>query len=311
MTGVILNKKSLILLRKKFSSNPYLIEVVKGSAIGLLVKMGAATSLFFMNLIAAQKLGPYEAGLFFLSITLVMFFSSIGRVGLDNALLRFVASEYSRGNLRGLVAVYRKSLLWAFFVSVLIAMLLALLNHTISVYVFTQPGFEPVFLVFICAIPLLSVYMLNSQALLGLRYVTKGLSVQNLILPLLVLSGFLIFDYATAMAGAFLYLFFSIAVCILSFYWLKGVVGTFGSIANFSSDVLWSSCKQLWLVTILNQVILWSSQIILGITDSAENVAFFSAAQRTSMLIGLILIAVNSIAAPRFSAMYSSGDLVG
>ena len=47
---------------------------------------------------------------------------------------------------------------------------------------------------------------------------------------------------------------------------------------------------------------------MLGIWASSEDVALYAMAMRTAMLTSFVLIGVNSISAPKFAAIYSSGN---
>jgi O-antigen/teichoic acid export membrane protein len=49
----------------------------------------------------------------------------------------------------------------------------------------------------------------------------------------------------------------------------------------------------------------------MGVWGSVEDVALFAVAQRTAMLIGFALFAVNASAGPKFAALYSQGDMAG
>jgi O-antigen/teichoic acid export membrane protein len=55
--------------------------------------------------------------------------------------------------------------------------------------------------------------------------------------------------------------------------------------------------------------ILWAPTIFLGVWESNENIGIYSAANRTAMLTSFVLVAVNSIAAPKFAALYQEGDI--
>lgn len=59
----------------------------------------------------------------------------------------------------------------------------------------------------------------------------------------------------------------------------------------------------------LAQVTQWVGQLMLGALGSAEDVALFATAQRTALLTSFILIAVNSIAAPKFAESYRQEDM--
>jgi O-antigen/teichoic acid export membrane protein len=92
------------------------------------------------------------------------------------------------------------------------------------------------------------------------------------------------------------------------YFWMKSSPIAERSV-SFSSQKLKQACIPLWFVIILAQVSQWSSQMMLGAWSTADNVAFFAAAQRTAMLTSFVLFAVNSIAAPKFSALYAKGDM--
>jgi O-antigen/teichoic acid export membrane protein len=54
-------------------------------------------------------------------------------------------------------------------------------------------------------------------------------------------------------------------------------------------------------------VVQYSGQIISGLYLSSNDVAFFSVAQRMSMLTSFVLVAINFVAAPRFAASAKLG----
>ena len=48
-----------------------------------------------MNVVISRQLGAEEAGLFFLVYTIVFIAAVIGRLGLDNTFVRFIATHHS------------------------------------------------------------------------------------------------------------------------------------------------------------------------------------------------------------------------
>jgi O-antigen/teichoic acid export membrane protein len=83
-----------------------------GSLIGVGIKVLAAISIFMMNIVVARTLGAAEAGLFFLGFTLVTMAAAIGRVGLDQTIVRFIAAQQATDTIGMLHSVYRKSIIW-------------------------------------------------------------------------------------------------------------------------------------------------------------------------------------------------------
>ncbi|MEA3644191.1 MAG: hypothetical protein VBE63_30340, partial [Lamprobacter sp.] len=72
--------------------------------------------------------------------------------------------------------------------------------------------------------------------------------------------------------------------------------------------VILAGCLPLLVAVTASQIVTWSSQLILGVWATAADVAVFNAAQRTALLISLVLVAVNSIAAPKFAALSRLGE---
>src|SRR3546814_10722246 len=66
---------------------------------------------FLMNLAIARTMGATEAGFYLLALAIVIFLSSLCRVGLDNTVLRFVGASAESGR-RGVVhAAFRTAFL--------------------------------------------------------------------------------------------------------------------------------------------------------------------------------------------------------
>ncbi len=289
-------------------SDPHLREIVLGSAVGLSVKVLSAVSIFVMNMLVARTLGAAEAGLFFLGFTLVTVVAAVGRLGLDQSIVRFVAASRATDSIGTLHGVYRKSIAWVAIASIGLALLGWLNTGWLVGNVFDQPGFEPVLRSILIAIPLVALYTMQAQALQGLKQIARSMLTLNVLVPVTLLLLMLLAPVKSAEAIAD---YFNIA-CLLTlvvglFFWFRSAPET-EKVDNFSSSLLRKTCVPLWAVVILSQVVQWSSQLMLGAWSTSEDVAFFATAQRTAMLTSFVLFAVNAIAAPKFAAMHAKGD---
>ncbi len=292
-------------------SDPHIREIVLGSAIGLGVKLLSAVSLFVMNMVVARALGAAEAGLFFLGFTLVTVVAVVGRLGLDQAVVRFVAASRATHSISALHSVYRKSIVWVAISSTGFALLGWFYAGWLVRNVFDQPGFEPVLRTFVIAIPLVALYTMQAQALQGLKQIAKSTLTLNVLVPVILLLLMLTAPVKSAAVAAN---YFNIA-CLLAlgiglFFWVRSAPKPERA-DSFPSNQLRKTCTPLWLVAVLRQVVEWAPQLMLGAWASAENVAFLAVAQRTAMLTSFVLFAVNAIAAPKFAAMHAKGDSKG
>lgn len=256
----------------------------------------------------ARTLGAAEAGLFFLGFTLVTMAAAIGRLGLDQSIVRFIAAQQATDAIGMLHSVYRKSILWVALASTSTALLGWFNIDWLIKHLFEQPGFEPVLRSFLLAIPVVALYTMQAQALQGLRKIAQSMLTLNVIVPITLL---LMMALAPPTSASTLANYFNIAclltLCVGLMFWFQSAPLQ-KSTDYFPSSLLWKTCMPLWAVAVLSQVVQWSSQLMLGAWSSSEEVAFFTTAQRTAMLTSFALFAVNAIAAPKFAAMYAKGD---
>ena len=68
-------------------------EIVRGASIAFILKIIGAALAFAFNIVLARLLGAEGTGIYFLAFTVCIIASVFGRMGLDNVILRFIASN--------------------------------------------------------------------------------------------------------------------------------------------------------------------------------------------------------------------------
>ena len=74
----------------------------------LVVKITGTLLGFVLNILLSRLLGPAGIGIYFLALTIITIGSTIGRFGIDLAVLRFAAIAKDKGDLSSLAALYRR-----------------------------------------------------------------------------------------------------------------------------------------------------------------------------------------------------------
>ena len=284
------------------------MEILRHGIVAFGVKTLSALSAFAMTVIISRQLGASEAGLFFLGVSIVSVVSALSRLGLENTLVRFIAGHRAAGEAGAIAAVISTALGWSMAASAILAVPIALLAEPIAGGVFGKPEFAPVLRILAAGIPLMAFYTLYAYALQGLKQVTQSLTVLNVALPLTVVVLALLLHPVAAMDGARLYVVAAALSLILGLLWWRTYSRTDAALIPVDRRALLASCLPLYVAVVLNQVVTWSSQLILGASANAEDVAVFNAALRTAMLTSFVLIAVNSIAAPKFAELHRLGQ---
>lgn len=293
----------MILSEKKI--NTHLKDLLTGSALAFFVKSISAAGAFLLNIVVARSLSVDQAGYFFLAQAIIIFLAATARQGLDNALVRFIAS-YSVNIEVGLVAgIYKYALMRTIPMLLIFSSLLWVCSDFISNWVFNKPLLSGVLAIGALVVLPISVTQLHGFCLQGKKRVTLALFFQSALLSLLSLiiiwvSGAT--DAREAMTG---YLFASV-ICffVSSFVWSKEKKSARAFFSNHEKNMVVTTIKPLFIILLMSQAFLWTGRLMLGIWNSAADVALFSIAQQAAMLPSFILVAVNSIAAPKFSEAY-------
>lgn len=294
---------------RNYKINPNLNDLLTASSLAFIVKLLSAGSAFLLNLIIARFLGAEQAGYFFLAQAVILFLSALARQGFDNALVRFIAG-YSVNKQEYFVSgIYKYALIRIIPVLIILTIFLCVCSEYISVKIFNKPLLSGVLVIGALAILPISIAQLHGFCFQGKKNVALAMLFQSALLSVLALIIiFLIkpIDAFQAMAG---YTLAAIVVLFISFFvWNSHKTSKLSALPREEKNTIKESIKPLFTILLLSQVTWWSGPLMLGIWSDTTNVAFFTVAQRTAMLTSFVLIAVNSIAAPKFAEAYEKNN---
>lgn len=283
-------------------------ELVKHSAISLLVRIGGAVAAFVMNIVVARYAGAEQAGYFFLAITITTLIATVGRIGADQTVLKFVSLLSAKQEWDKVHGIIRKITTWTFWPLSVLALLLCLFARPIAVYAFHKPQLQwPLFWTAI-AMPFLGMYNIHGMALQGIRKVILSVTNLKVLTPIFVVCFILVFFPDASFLGIY-YLGATVLNFLVGHYWWKKNIPASVKQVPFDSDTLWSSCSALWVGAIMNVITTWGGQLIAGFFNSPEEVAQLAVSRNTTVLVSFILMAVNNVSAPRFAVMYNKGQM--
>jgi O-antigen/teichoic acid export membrane protein len=264
-----------------------------------------ALSGFLMTVVVSHALGAQEAGDYFLALTLVTVLAAVGRVGLDQTVLRFVgihapAAEWGKVN-----TTLRTALRWSLAASLGIALLTWVASGAIADRVFQKPQLAATLQPMSIGIVLAAAGLLLGQAFQGLGRVFPAVFATSMGIPLIIAAVAPLLGSSEQLADA--YPVAGAAVVAVSLLlWNRSVPRAAESI---DKRALWSSCAPLWIVVVMHNLQQWSGLLFSGgFLDSAD-VARLAAATRTTLLVAFALTAINLVTAPRFASHYRRGEL--
>ncbi len=292
-------------------------ELVKGSATTLFFRIAGIAVGYIFALLITRTLGAEAMGIYALSLTLINVASIIGKLGLETSLIRFVASLATKGKWRSLRRLYIKSLFLVLAASTAVALIVYLFSPQIAALFFRKPHLAPYFRFAAFAIVPFVLVAINAAALRGIKdikgysFLREGPAIRFFAI-LYMLVGLHFSRSASIAIQAFAA--GSLAAAAISFWWFAQKakprmkeeeleVMPIGEILRISLP--------MFIISSIFFLMQWTGTIVLGIFRTEAEVGIFNIAMRVATLASLPLLAINSIAAPKFAEMYSKGDREG
>lgn len=306
--GLGLNKR----IARLFSTrNMHVIELMLGVVTAGGLKVAAALAAFVLQMVLGKELGVSGTGQYFLAFSIITIIAAASRFGLDNALVRFIAAASARQVPAEVIGVFRLSVRMALTGGIIMTVFVWLLVPFLVTHSLVTPEMSKTLRLMSIGIMPLSISIVCAQALQGLKKIRDALFTLSVATPMLV-SLLMMIPSTRIDAGhaALIFVIASTATAVFG-YW-RWVIATRGHISvrpEFSFSVLMHSCAPLSVVTLLNLIVTWAGVLVVGLFETPVEVGLFSVAQRTALLVSFVLVAVNSIAAPKFSALHATRDI--
>ncbi|MBI1911527.1 MAG: flippase [Deltaproteobacteria bacterium] len=287
------------------------IEVVRGASVAFILKALGAVLAFAFNIRLTKLLGADDAGIYFLAITIVTIAGSMSCVGLDNTLLRFVAMNAAVDDWGTLKGACRKGITIALFASVSLTLALFFSAGWISTEIFSKPELTWSLRMMSVAIVPMTVLTLYAEMLKGLKRIRDSNLVQGVGIWGLALVGLFVLNSGERIHTAvWAYILAVVLTAVLAFsIWRLATSHIRCERVRFETSKLLNTCIPLFWVSLLSLLVSLTSTFILGIYGTKAEIGIFGAASRTAFLISFILVAINSISAPKFAALYRLKDM--
>lgn len=284
-------------------------ELIKHSFLALTIRIAGAGAAFLMNVVVGRYLGAAQAGYFFLAVSITTLIASVGRIGADQTVLRFVSIHAANKEWFNIHAVMKKMMSWTYLPLISFTVLICAFSAQISKYFFNKPDLQwPLFWTAL-TIPLFAGYNVLGMALQALKKVVYSVTVLKVLTPVFVIA--LIF-LLPAKNGSDVSIYYAIACVInlaIGYFWWNKSAPSSAAKGSYDSKKLWDSSWPLWISAVMQQVTIWGGQLVAGIYVSSQEVAQLAVARNTTVLVSFVLLAVNNVSSPRIAAMYHQGEM--
>ncbi len=305
---------------RKFSSDKDLSELIKGSATTFIVKILGNILGFAFMLLVTKGYGEDGAGVwgkYLLAILVLRVFVIVGRFGADTALLKFIAGFNAQKLGENVRLVYRKAL--SFVLPICIG--LSILMYLSSAYISELMSVPQLYIEYLSFFLLPFAWMfVNTQSFRGLK---DMLSFSFFFNSAVTSFAFIIFGLVFLLSKedvlnnhqAPVYAFsVGVALAFASslFLWIRKEKGKgFDPVQNIDNKTFLNMSVPLMLAQSITFIMGWTDQFMLGVLTTPEDVGVYGVAFKYSTLAVVFLLAINSIATPKFAEFHAKNDIQG
>jgi O-antigen/teichoic acid export membrane protein len=290
------------LLNRKL--NPDRRHLLLHTAIAFATRSMAAGVSFLLTLAVTNSLGQRESGLFFIAYAIFNVLSLAFALGFDMYLLKSVGRTDSNETL---IKEVSASLVGSLLVSISVAFVLILFSKWISDFVFHKPELRVAFVFLTMASAFQVGIQIVSSVLQAVKKTVASIAVVKVIVPTLVIGVTLVMgidDLKLLVQVFFL-------ACLLTFVWSLIAVRRYlkiqsGILLQFFR--LFQQTKTFWMITVFQQVSIWSGHFVVGMYLPPEDAATYAVCRNTTMLMSFLLVAVNFVSAPDFAKFYANKE---
>ncbi len=286
-------------------------EVLRGAMVALPLRLVSGVLSLGLNVLLAHVLGNDDMGLYFLALTITTIATAFATMGLGNVLVRHTAAGVEQNDWASVQTVARKGTGIALLCAAGLTVILAFTAPWLSEFVLGKPELTtPLQWMALSIVPQTQV-MLHSQLLRGLKRIAVSQFLRNIDVPILTMVFLIGFGGIFGVTGAvWSYCLASFITAIMAFgVWKRAARKSEISPSPYPLRSLLSSGFPLLLTDLLNLLIHSATILMLGAMSTTAAVALYGVAFRVVRLIRLVLMAVNTIAGPKFAALHSTADI--
>ena len=291
-------------------------ELFKKGGISLFLRIGGQVMGFLMSFVVAHYFGAKGLGNYVLAIVVLRIFTILSKLGLDTFSIRFIASFAKQGKWKSIQLFRKKIITIVSITSLISSAVMFIFSFEIANLVNTRLEYIELSSFFV--LPMVF-FMLHYQSLRGLKRIAEFSFFYRMSQATFSIAGlFLISEFVQSdKIPIYAYLTSLSTVSLLSYvsyyYW-------FNKKCNFDSseeteDLPLKKMLKISLPLMFAQsvqfIMAWTDKLMLGNMLGPESVAIYGVAFRFSMGVSITLMAINSIASPKFAEKFSNNDISG
>lgn len=278
------------------------LEIFVGGGISFVVKFLGGLLTYISTIYITRFYGLEMAGAYFYIVSIIYILAGLSSLGMEHILIKLIPIHVSNNNFSSVKDIFNRVLLKTLTVGSIFILGLLILRPYISPISYTP--------FFILALTVISLALANilAASLQGLKRISASGVTSSLLLPLLTI----IFIWMLGDRSSFLSLAISFAsasyitIAVAYFIWIS-VTNNDSGISDVAEWIAFDKSRvSFFIISVMNLVIVWLPNVILGTFGDEGQVAIYNAALRSAMMLSIVHISVSAIIAPKYSELFSS-----
>lgn len=304
-------------LKRKFTavtSDKKFHEILTGSAWALGARVVATILAFATSIIVARYYGEEALGVLALINSFLLLASIFTLLGTKTSILRLIPEHVAKYSVSSAFRVYRTTQWIVVVSSMLVGVIFFLGSGWLAGTAFNKVHLGPLFALAAGFTAFYSLAQFNTQAVRGLR-LAQTFAVMQIVphASMLVFVGLATVWFKHEYSPVYSQL---AAWTVTALIGLTVMICVFRRRSRFGGNVHVTSPRKI--LSLSTPMLLTSSMqflmaqigiIVLGIMKSEAEVGYYSVAVKLATLTAFVLGAINSMAAPKFSHYYHSGNM--
>ena len=311
-------------IKKNFEDKDFL-ELFNKGGIAMLYRIGGQLLGFLLTFVIAYFFGANGLGDYVLAIIVLKIFTLISKLGLDTASIRYIAEYSSENSLSSILDFRKKSIFLITTVSIICSLVMYLGANIIAEFIKANPQHIEITSFFILP---MSLFIFHYQNMRGLKEIAGYSFFFWMSQALFSLIAILVLTTFTKDPAVPLYAYL-ISLIVISIF----SVISFTYFLNkrkrikqlFTDDKRSESVKNILIVSLplmlaqaVHFIMSWTDKLMLGILDSPDvisglstnsaQIGVYHTAFKLSMFATIGLMAVKSIASPKFAELYKQKE---
>jgi O-antigen/teichoic acid export membrane protein len=297
---------------RKFRTDREYGELVRTSFFALLVRLSGVFTGFLVTVITSRYFGADALGITAICLAILSFSSVFGKLGLDVALMKYVAGFAGSHDYPGIKSVYLHAIRLIFPVTILISALLYFFAPWMATHLFHKPSLTGLLRINAwLALPLV-LLLVNSESIRGLKRIRTYTFLQTVAVSLIATVLLVIASFGVRGNQVPAYVqFISIALAglISTLLWLRySKLNKHKARGDISAGQLMSTSSSMFTTTLMQLTMSWAATLILAAYVSESEVGIYNALVRISVFTNITILAINSLSMPRFAESYAAKD---